>query len=460
MTQVAPPIRVPERGTADISQEQWATLDRSPEFWELVRAKIISVEHRGRDAVQLSGKAHVGRAYVNGVLLDIHEKVPGATAALMAAASPRLRQQHLDSPTSELGRLVRLLVHAFVEEVKSYAGTGRDWRYDEEYEVGSTVGGRLNLRGTIALRARGQRHLVAFHRTTVTRITATNRVILAALREIEVLSGLQPLPPDDITAARGLAVLFEDCLDAEVLTRSPLLAVQATELAETASAEREDLLALASLLLSHESLEPDAAVLGRAPRAWFVNLEALFERVVLSSLRAAAPSGVRVSKGGPDELAVFPDTGHLEADPDLVIGQPATAVGDVKYKTWDGSAAPSDLYQLLVHASTFKANEAFLIFPADHFAEVDLGASTTGCRSRLFAIDVADVPTAMSRIFEIVDGPIVAAEVAAPSVESTRSVVIDHTWPNVATVLETRAHAARRGEAERPGHPGHPDHGH
>jgi hypothetical protein len=255
-----------------------------------------------------------------------------------------------------------------------------------------------------------------------------------------------------------LAVLFEDCLDAEVLTRSALLAAEATELADAPPPEREDLLSLASLLLSHQSLEPDAPVLRSAPRAWFVNLEALFERVVLASLRAAAPRGMRVAKGGPDGRAVFPDTGHLEADPDLVIGQPAAAVGDVKYKTWDGDATASDLYQLLVHASTFEANEAFLVFPADHFEEVDLGVSTTGCRSRLFAINVADVPAAMMHILEIVGGSVGTAELVAPAVDSARSPVVDLAWPSSLTVLETQPGATRPGAAEPPRRPANGHH--
>lgn len=399
MTTAPQAVRVPERGTVELHREHWTILRRAAEFWKLVTAKIIAVEQSGREAVQLRGGSHVGRAYIDGLLLEIHEKVPGATAALMAATSPRLRRQHIESPTTELGRLVTVLVQAFVDEVRTYAGNGRDWRYDEEHEVGPTIGGRLDVRGTIALRARGQQHLAAFHRPTVSRVTSTNRIVLAALREIEVLAGIQRISEADITAARGLAVLFEDCLDTEVLSRSSLLTEQAAELADSAAPGREDLLSLAALLLSHQSLQPEQPLIGTAPVAWFVNLEALFERVVLSSLRKATPRGVRTSKGVSQDLPVFPDTGQLEAQPDLVIGvRPAAAVGDVKYKTWKGQASPRDLYQLLVHAATFETREAFLVYPSDAFDVVDLGVATTGCRTRLFAVDVRDVEEGARRL--------------------------------------------------------------
>jgi hypothetical protein len=104
-------------------------------------------------------------------------------------------------------------------------------------------------------------------------------------------------------------------------------------------------------------------------------------------------------------VAVFAGTGTLGADPDLVIGNPpAVAVGDVRYKAWEGTAKPRDLYQLRVHAATFGTDEAFLVYPSDGFQEVDLARSSTGCRTRIFAIDVRDVQSHLRRVFESVSG--------------------------------------------------------
>jgi len=416
VTEGRPAVRVPERGNVALDSERWEVLRCAPEFWKLVEAKIVGVEQHGHDSVRLLGKAHVGRAYAGGLLLEVHEKVQGATAALMASTTPRLRNQHIDSPTTELGRLVTVLVQAFVDEVRNYAGSGREWRYDEEDEVGSTIAGRLDVRRTVALRARGQRHLVAFRRSTVSRATPLNRVVLAALREVEILSDLQRLRTSDIAGARGLAVLFEDCLDVEVLARSPALSVEAAELAETAVPDRKDLLSLAALLLSHQSLQPEQPLTGNAPLAWFVNLETLFERVVLSSIRAAVPRGTSVSKGAARGQAVFPDEALLVADPDIVVGKrPASAVGDVKYKTWEGTAAASDLYQLLVHSATFGSTDAFLVYPSDRFEEVNLGTSSTGCGTRLFALDVRNVPRDVRRLPGVVSAAAASATMSRES---------------------------------------------
>ena len=65
-----------------------------------------------------------------------------------------------------------------------------------------------------------------------------------------------------------------------------------------------------------------------------------------------------------------------------------SAVGDVKYKTWDGSAAAGDVYQLLVHAAAFNCARAFLLYPSDHFAARRLGRAATGADVHLFAVDV------------------------------------------------------------------------
>ena len=63
------------------------------------------------------------------------------------------------------------------------------------------------------------------------------------------------------------------------------------------------------------------------------------------------------------------------------------AIGDVKYKMWDGSASNPDVYQL--HAATYRATTAFLVFPHDAFIARDLGTSATGCRKGLFAVDIS-----------------------------------------------------------------------
>ena len=59
--------------------------------------------------------------------------------------------------------------------------------------------------------------MLVFEKNKISYNTPINRVILAALREIENLKYLVDIPSKDISIARGLAMLFADCRDAEIL---------------------------------------------------------------------------------------------------------------------------------------------------------------------------------------------------------------------------------------------------
>lgn len=63
-------------------------------------------------------------------------------------------------------------------------------------------------------------------------------------------------------------------------------------------------------------------------------------------------------------------------------------MGDVKYKEFDGSAAASDVYQLLAHAKAFGALSAFLIFPGDTYSVRELGTSRQGIDTAFFSVRV------------------------------------------------------------------------
>jgi 5-methylcytosine-specific restriction endonuclease McrBC regulatory subunit McrC len=86
-------------------------------------------------------------------------------------------------------------------------------------------------------------------------------------------------------------------------------------------------------------------------------------------------------------------SGRYTANPDLVIskGAEVLAIGDVKYKSWSGSASADDIYQLLVHAAAFRCSLAFLIFPGESLEIHDLGLASTGCRTWVVVVDVCKV---------------------------------------------------------------------
>lgn len=388
-------IRVPERGHVDIGAQEWRALSGDPGFWQLVDKKMLEVRHRTRGRVRLLGTRWVGSALLGGMHVELAEKVPGALASLLEFATEgAFRLARTPSSATELGNMARLLARQFLDATRIYASEGLEFHYASRDNIGSLGGGRINIGKTLDLRAQGLRHLIAFEQDYVTYDTPKNRVVLRALREIETIARLIGLPARDVARARSLALLFGDARATEVLFGArEAFARQAEQLtAEPEHVKDRDLLALASVMLSHESFEPRRPTARKAPRAWFLNLEDLFEKATRRTLARLCPAGMAVSKGRDRKppIKVFTLVEDMyRANPDLVIESAASmvAVGDVKYKLWTGTAGHDDIYQLLVHAAAFRAPAAFLIFPGEGFSAQDLGVSATGCRTWVFTVD-------------------------------------------------------------------------
>ena len=276
-------VRVPERGHSEVDVAAWHRLSASSEFWELVERKYLAVSSLRRGRVRLMGGSHVGRAHINGVALELHEKVPDVLASLLRyLGHGSLRTLKTASPLSDLNELAKFLVHTFLVAVREYVGRGRERRYLSELHVGSLVGGRIDVTRTLRLRARGLPHLAAFDRNELVFDTPLNRVVYAALLEAERLDRVLLLSPRDLAAARALSVAFADCRDArEVRLKREAVVQYAADVAErTEDPTRRDLATLAGAVLSHESFSL-VDLSGRlAPSAWFLNLETLFESSV------------------------------------------------------------------------------------------------------------------------------------------------------------------------------------
>lgn len=398
MTEPLQVIRVPERGTVDLTIAAWRDVSRSPVFWSLVERGVVTVEQLRGGRVRLTGGCYVGRSRIaDGLVLELHEKVSGSLAALLHFASGTdFRVEHVPGPSSELGPLIALLVTHFVEAVRRYAARGRLFEYEKLSMKGSLVGGRLDMTRTARLRARGLRHLAAFDKNAVTFDLPINRTVLAALREVERIGRLIQLPRDVVARVRTMALLFDDCRNAEVLFGARAEAARKAEkLAESVSDKAlADMLALAAIILAHESFEHDTPLGGTAPRSWFLNLESLFERAVRGTMRAMLGSAGTVVAGRSSPPPIFPPRSDaFRANPDLVVHHAATTpcIGDVKYKQWNRLPGASDVYQLLVHASAFAATRAFLVFPADDFEVQVLGDAVTGARASVYGVDVRNL---------------------------------------------------------------------
>ena len=384
-------VRLFERREVPIDHDLWEQLRAEPGFWELVGQKRIRVTHRGANDVSLAGAGYVGRAVVGGIAIDIAPKIPGALAPLLAHASGgAFRIDPLSSPTSAAGDLLAVLAREFVSAVEAYVERGRDWAYTTLSEAGPLGGGRLDIVRTMRLRARGAPHLLAFRRQVQTRDVPLNRVVAAALGEVEELRGLSALGDECLARARGLAWLFDDVgvSVTRFAERGQLAALAQELLAQLPRGSDSDLLALAGLLLDRQGVGPADTQERLAPRAWFLSLERLFEHAVRSTCHGVLDRSVTLVRGEQLSPRITSLFGSYTANPDLVLFRAGRAriVGDVKYKELETGPLAPDLYQLLVHAAAFTAPEALLVYPGSSFRRIDLGKSVTGCRVWVFEL--------------------------------------------------------------------------
>lgn len=220
-----------------------------------------------------------------------------------------------------------------------------------------------------------------------------DRLVLGALDELDRAALVLKLDSDTLYQARWLARALEEIRTSAFLQLGPagLLAIgERIELDDAVLLADLDLTRLAVVALLHQGFEPGRAGIGEVPRAWFVDLERLFERAVRLTLDKLIAHG-QVDRGLGFERRMF--TGGADSSrvyPDLVVhsGAHVSAVGDVKYKTLNRSdsgsvkkASRSDLYQLLVHANSLACDRAFLVYASEtHYSKTFLGRSATGCR--------------------------------------------------------------------------------
>jgi 5-methylcytosine-specific restriction endonuclease McrBC regulatory subunit McrC len=389
-------ILVPERGSVDIDTGTFAALCDNEAFWQLVTRKIISFTQPSPSVVRLQGSCYVGKVYFDGVVLEVREKVDGALAALLNfATNDAFRIERFQSPTTDFGSLITLLVKQYLDLLHIYVSLGRENHYEYKRFQGSLAGGRISILKTIGLRARGLMHQLVFDRATLNHATLQNRIFCAALIEVGRISRIASLSDTDLARARGLSIVFEDCRDAEVVSGSRLQFINAAQrLTSNAAQSTKDLLALASVLLSHQSFESNMPTIDIGPRAWFLNLETLFEVAVRQTLRkVVSPLAVRFREHEHKSTIFEKIEDQYKATPDLVVVDQLVvrAVGDVKYKEWGDYAQPSDIYQLLAHTTAFHSNLSFLIYPHDSFAIKDLGVSAMGPRTWLIAVDIRNL---------------------------------------------------------------------
>jgi 5-methylcytosine-specific restriction endonuclease McrBC regulatory subunit McrC len=422
MSSITTKIVVRERGHIDVDAQVWQQIAALPELWALVEAGIIRVSQPGKGRIAVHGTHFVGRATLGNVEIEIQEKIPGALGALISFASHgSFNIQRIDSSETEFGGLTSLLVGQFVQAVRSYVTRGREFKYGTRAMVSSLVRGRLDIEKTIRLRAKGMGHKIAFDQTIITHSIDKNALILRALREIENISQVAPVPIQILSASRTLAILFSDCRSTEVLFGSrKTWAIKAEKLATSQSTHQDrDLLSLATVILSHKGFENDKPVVGISPRAWFLDLEELFESAVRLTMTKIIENSIKIINGKQIRIPIFQSRSlSYRADPDIVI-KPISGIpiiGDVKHKEWTGKTVQSDIYQLLVHAATYGAINAFLIYPGEDYLHTPLGPSELGIYVDIFVVDVRRLNQDLTRVIQHLGLPLEVVPVMVPAI--------------------------------------------
>jgi len=400
-------LAIRERGFVDISSGVFATLADSDVFWNAVERGILKISRRSASGARLHGSCFVGRLKCGNLELELKEKTPGALENLLCYASfGAFRVENLPALRSDLGPMIRLLVNSYVSLVTKYVESGRQFRYRSTPDRGSLVGGKLDVGGSIKLRARGLGHIVAFLRNELTFETELNQLVLATLLEIEKISRLVTIESTDSMHARGLSMLFSDCGAREVLFGCrEELSLRADRMSnlELIDPVHRDIAALSSVILAHGSIDHSGAVSTVAPRSWFLNLESLFEKAVRRVL--AGRIGERYQVTSASVIGTRPifqkEKRELRANPDLVVShREVVAIGDVKYKDLNNSGVHSDIYQLLAHAAAFKCNKCFLVFPGSTMKIRKLGISATGAAAWIFEVPLDDLETSLTTAAE------------------------------------------------------------
>lgn len=386
-------LSVPERGSTRITSAQWKSIADQSGFWELVGAGIIGVETDKRGGWQLNGNCYVGRAQLGNVIVEVHEKFPGSFQRLLSLGeltAPKITAA--PSSTTSLDDSTPFLISLFLDAARKYLSGYKVTQYDETLERGVLASGRLKLRETIQLRARGISHQIAFSKQKLSADNPINRVIYAALRQVEQISQTVTITKKDVATARALSILLDECRPS-VWRAVPGSLQQAAirELQRKFSSEvSNEATSLAVAVLDSSGFGGTIGATRSVDRSWFVNLETQFEIAIRKGLANQLASSVYSVTRAISRPALFePDPGRYRANPDFVVQEhdTAIAIGDAKYKHFQGWPNSADVHELIAHAAAYKASTAFFVFPTEKkLLAKNLGVSATGCDVWAFGI--------------------------------------------------------------------------
>lgn len=398
-------ISVTERRRRQLASEERRAIEGTDGFWRLADAGYVSFRRAGSERYEIIGHKYVGRARVGQLEVVVREKAPGTLLALIGAATgAELRVEVARSPGTDFDVVSRHLMGEFIRAAGRYIADRRKPRYQYRRSSGPVLAGSLDMPGTMRLHAStGRLGVFAYRQGTVVRDEPLDRLVLAGLDELDRAAHALRLEAGMLYDARWLAGALAEVRDDPFLalpTTGFLALGDAIERDPATQAEDVDLARLAAVALLHRGFEPELQGHGEVPRAWFLDLETLFEQAVRRTLRALLLDD-EVDRGESHERRMF--SGGSDAsrtNPDIVVHRAGVvrAAGDVKYKTLAVALeeAPDDeeprtprtkkegrpdLYQVLVHAASLGTERAFLVYAGEAYICRYLGVSATACRT-------------------------------------------------------------------------------
>lgn len=385
-------LAVPERGTATVSAAHWSAVASQEAFWKLVQAGIITAETGKAGGWNLRGSCYVGRALIGDVLLEVHEKFSGSFEKLLTLGpvkTPLVAKTA--APVTPDTLSTPLLISLFIRAAKTYLSGFKLTQYASREDQGTLASGRLNIRRTVQLRAKGMMHQVAFTRTVLSADLDINRAVYAALREVDFIARATPVASQDLATARALSTALSECLPSVWKARKGSLQDEAIKAANQPGLHpvTRDVASLAVAVLDSAGFGGATSWTRTVERSWFVNLETQFEDAVRAEIKRQLAPNLAVT-GPVRRPSLFdPDPGRYQANPDIVVSHEGAtiAIGDAKYKEFTGWPAAADVHELLSHASAYQAPKAFFVFPhEERFVCSKLGRAATGCEVWAFGI--------------------------------------------------------------------------
>jgi 5-methylcytosine-specific restriction enzyme subunit McrC len=392
--------------------EEWARQESVPLSSEEVRVLRESGARLRIVATGRSGLYDVETSHFVGTIVGpslrvlIRPKLPIDRLLFLLSAVAEVPELTGPAVLERAPDLLEAMQWLFAEALSTALGRGLVFGYRATSETTQALRGRPDV-GAIALRRYGLIPPIDCTFDEYTPDTEANRRLLAAT---QLLARASTRRPEVAETLRRLALRFEGVADRRYGPQDPPYEIRDRRLEPFRT-----VLALAELALRNASVE---LYNGRTDAVGFlVNMDALFERFVVASLRSTLglrqqqwrhhPSGLRLDERG--AIAVTPDALWTDSQ-----GRPRLPV-DVKYKSTMRGENP-DIYQMVAYCTALGVRDGVILYANAQEQRVHSIANTP---IRIHVIELnpagdlvrlrSQIAEVASRLAELVEGAPLAA---------------------------------------------------